>query len=736
MPIGITEEHQALHESVRGLLARHCPPAVVRATLDGGDGSGPAGAQLPPFWDRLAGAGLLGLHLPEEYGGSGAGLPELAVAAEELGRAAAPGPFLPTVLASAAIALAADTGAAKELLPPLADGTLTAAVAFDSEPLTGEPEPRGLRIRGWAGPVLSAAAAGLVLLPVTGPDGSAWAAVDADELTITPASSLDATRPLATVEAAGVVVPIQRRLDVSREAVRRLAAILLAAESVGVAGWCLTTASDHARARVQFGRPIGTFQGVKHHCADLLVAVEQAAGASWDAARAGVRGDEAALAAATAATLGPDAAVHAAKGCVQILGGIGFTWEHDAHVYLKRAMTLRLLAGRSSSWRAQAAALAASGVRRSLTLDLPAEAEAHRTEAREFLAGVHGLSEEATRAHFAAAGYVAPHWPRPWGRSAGPLEQVVIEEEIRRSGVKRPNLGIAAWVVPTLITHGTGAQRERFLGPALSGEATWCQLFSEPGAGSDLAAISTRAEQVEGGWRINGQKVWTSLAAQATHAILLARNEPLDAAHRHAGMTYFIVDMSDPGIDVRPLREITGASLFNEVFLTDVFVPDDCVIGEIGDGWAMARTTLANERVNIGSGSTFGNGVEALLRDVGDRIGGDAVLADRIGALVIEASSLALLGHRSTLRAIHGEGPGAESSVRKLLGVEHEQRVHEAGLSAYGAAGALTDGPASSWSFGFLATRSLTIAGGTSEVQRNVIAERLLGLPRDPLPGR
>jgi alkylation response protein AidB-like acyl-CoA dehydrogenase len=730
MPIGVTEEQAALHESVRGLLSRHCPPEVVRATLDAPD------EQLPAFWSQLADAGVLGLHVPEEYGGSGATLVELAVAAEELGRAAAPGPFLPTVLASAAIALAGDSRIAKELLPALADGSLPAAVAFDAAPLAAEADAEGLRVSGSAGPVLGAGTARLLLVPIAGPAGEAWAALDADTVQVEGLASLDVTRRLAQVDVPGAAVGPDRQLALGYEQVRALAMRLIAAESTGVAGWCLDTAADHARTRVQFGRPIGTFQGVKHHCADLLVATEQAAGVSWDAARAETGTDEARLATAIAATVAPDAAARAAKGCVQILGGIGFTWEHDAHIYLKRAMTLRLLAGGSAQWRARTAALAASGVRRSLTLDLPVEADPYRGQVRDFLGSLDGMPTEQIRTRFAESGYVAPHWPRPWGRGAGALEQVVIEDEIRRSGVQRPNLGIAAWVVPTLITHGTEQQRERFPGPAVAGESTWCQLFSEPGAGSDLAAISTRADRTEGGWRINGQKVWTSLAKEATHAILLARNEPLDPDHRHSGMTYFIVDMTSAGIDVRPLREITGASLFNEVFLSDVVVPDDCVVGKVGEGWTMARTTLANERINIGSGSTFGSGVEALLRDCGARLADDPALADRVGGLVAEASSLALLGHRATLRAISGEGPGAESSVRKLLGVEHEQRVHETGLTAHGTDGALTDGPAAHWSFGFLATRSLTIAGGTSEVQRNVIAERLLGMPKDPLPGR
>jgi alkylation response protein AidB-like acyl-CoA dehydrogenase len=268
----------------------------------------------------------------------------------------------------------------------------------------------------------------------------------------------------------------------------------------------------------------------------------------------------------------------------------------------------------------------------------------------------------------------------------------------------------------------------------LLGHLSWCQLFSEPGAGSDLAALSTKAEKVEGGYVLNGQKVWTSLAQTADFGICLARSDP--EAPKHAGITYFIVDMHSEGIDIRPLRELTGAAMFNEVFFNDVFVADDAVVGQPGDGWRIGRTTLANERVSMSSGASFGNGVESLIRLVA-RLGAGCPpsLAGQLGHLLVEAQSIALLGHRSTLRTLSGVDPGSGSSVRKLLGVEHEQRVQEMGMALYGADGAVLDGKAQRWEQGFLSTRCLTIAGGTSEVQRNVIAERMLGQPRDPEPG-
>jgi len=224
------------------------------------------------------------------------------------------------------------------------------------------------------------------------------------------------------------------------------------------------------------------------------------------------------------------------------------------------------------------------------------------------------------------------------------------------------------------------------------------------------------------------------LAHTADFGICLARSDR--DAPKHAGITYFIVDMHVEGFDIRPLRELTGAAMFNEVFFNDVFVPDDAVVGQPGDGWRIGRTTLANERVSMSTGASFGPGVESLVRTLARReTPGSPAWLGELGHLIVEAQSLALLGQRATLRTLSGVDPGSGSSVRKLLGVEHEQRVQEMGMSLYGADAAVLDGKAQRWEDGFLSTRCLTIAGGTSEVQRNVIAERLLGQPRDPEPG-
>ena len=266
--------------------------------------------------------------------------------------------------------------------------------------------------------------------------------------------------------------------------------MLLAAEAVGVAQWCVDTAAEYAKVRVQFGRPIGQFQGVKHRCADMLARTELARAAVWDAARAVREVDNGArVAIAAAAALAFEAAFLNGKDCVQTLGGIGFTWEHDAHIYLRRAMTLHQLAGAPDTWRIDAARAAMAGGRRSLGADLPASAEATRAELRAFLAEIKDLPANEQRARLVDEGYITPSWPRPWGRDAAALELLVIEEEFRAAKVARPGIMVGAWALPNLIVYGTREQQDRWILPTLRGEIIWCQLFSEPGAGSDLASL-------------------------------------------------------------------------------------------------------------------------------------------------------------------------------------------------------------------------------------------------------
>ncbi|MFB4309880.1 acyl-CoA dehydrogenase [Actinomadura sp. GTD37] len=728
MAIGLTEEHEALAESVRGFAERNIPATAVRAVLDADEET------RPGFWPALAEQGLLGLHLDEEHGGQGYGLLELSVVVEELGRAAAPGPFLPTVLAGAVVDASSNAKLRAELLPALADGSKTAAVALDGA-LTGRRDGDSLVVSGTSGTVLGAALADVIVLPVAADDGEQWVVVDAADLAVTPVASLDRVRRVAAVEASGVAVAADRVVDgLTTGRVRDIAAALFGAEAAGLAGWLVGTAAEYAKVREQFGRPIGQFQGVKHKAARSLIALEQARAAAWDAARAMDEGTgEAGFAAAVSAVIAVDAGVQTARDAIQILGGIGFTWEHDAHVYLRRALTLRSLLGPSKDWAAKVAGLALDGGRREVVLELDEHAQPLRERIRAEIAELAAAEDRAAR--LGDEGWTVPHFPKPWGREAGPVEQILIQQELRAAKVKAPNLGIGAWLVPSLVRYGSDEQKERFLRPTLRGEIVWCQLFSEPGAGSDLASLSMKAERVEGGWKLTGQKIWTSLAQHAQWGFCIARTDP-DAA-KHDGITYFLVDMKAAGVDVRPLRELTGEALFNEVFLDGVFVPDEQVVGEVDRGWQVARNTLSNERVSLSTGGGLGMGVPELLKFFGGREL-DAVAAAEVGRLVAQGQSIDLLGLRTTLKQLNGVEPGAEASVRKLLGVQFNQDVADYCWAAQGTAAA-TEVPMAESGIvarAMLFSRAMTIYGGTTEVQLNIIGERLLGLPRDPEPGK
>jgi alkylation response protein AidB-like acyl-CoA dehydrogenase len=367
--------------------------------------------------------------------------------------------------------------------------------------------------------------------------------------------------------------------------------------------------------------------------------------------------------------------------------------------------------------------------------ELPADDDPRRAEVRAWLRE-HPAPSPVELAH---AGYTVPHWPRPWGLDADPITQIVIDEELRRAGVSRPYnpIGIG-WAGPTLLAAGTEAQQQRHLMPLVEGTDVWCQLFSEPGAGSDLAGLGTRAERDGDEWVVNGQKIWTSLGHQARYGILIARTDP--DAPKHRGISYFICPMDTPGIEVRPIIEMTGGHTFNEVFLTDVRLPADSLVGEVNDGWRLAKVTLSNERVSLSSGGAlWGQGPSAAtLLDLVRAHGGtdDVLLRQRLAQLHIEAEILRLIRLRTVTAAIKGTQPGPEASIRKVLADEHGQRILTLAKDLAGAGGMCTDvgplgGEVGLWHHGYLFAPALTVGGGTGDVQRNIVAERVLGLPHD-----
>ncbi|HEX5365105.1 MAG TPA: acyl-CoA dehydrogenase family protein [Acidimicrobiales bacterium] len=370
-----------------------------------------------------------------------------------------------------------------------------------------------------------------------------------------------------------------------------------------------------------------------------------------------------------------------------------------------------------------------------MDFELPPDDDPRRASVRAWLAEHPSPSGR----QLAEAGYVVPHWPPPWGLDADPVHQLLVDEELRRAGVRRPvnPIGIG-WAGPTLLHAGTPEQKDRYLVPLLAGEEMWCQLFSEPQAGSDLANLGTRAVRDGDEYVVNGQKIWTSLAQFARYGILIARTDP--DAPKHDGISYLVCPMDAEGIEIRPIIEMTGSHTFNEVFFTDVRIPAANLVGAENDGWRLAKVTLGNERVSLSSGGALwgmGPTAEDLL-EVVRRHGrlDDAVLRQRAAALHIESELLRLIRLRTVTAAIKGQQPGPEASIRKVLSDEHGQHIMELAKDLAGSYGLLADvgpfgGPAELWSHGYLFAPALTIGGGTGSVQRNIIAERVLGLPHD-----
>ena len=376
--------------------------------------------------------------------------------------------------------------------------------------------------------------------------------------------------------------------------------------------------------------------------------------------------------------------------------------------------------------------------------ELPPEAEAYRATVKAWITENPSPSPRT----LAEAGYVAPHWPEPYGLDADPIQQIVVDEELKAAGISRPmNIIGIGWAGPTLIFAGSEDQKQRYLPGILAGEEIWCQLFSEPGAGSDLADLSTKAVRDGDEWVVTGQKIWTSLAQFAKYGILLARTDP--AATKQEGISYFVCPMDADGIEIRPIIEMTGAHTFNEVFLDEVRIPADNLVGEVNRGWKLAKVTLGNERVSLsGEGALWGAGPTAADLVALVRQGGgcdEPHLRQRLAAVYAEGEVLRLIRMRTVSAAIAGREPGPEASIRKALADEHGQNVMGlakdlagargmlAGTGSYGGAEALVANDI--WHHGFLFSPALTIGGGTSEVQRNIIGERVLDLPREPDPG-
>lgn len=370
-----------------------------------------------------------------------------------------------------------------------------------------------------------------------------------------------------------------------------------------------------------------------------------------------------------------------------------------------------------------------------MDFELPPEDDPRRIEIRQWLADHPSPSAD----DLVEAGLVAPHWPKPFGLDADPIHQIIIDEELKSEHLSRPMnpIGIG-WAGPTILAAGTEEQKNRYLPKLLSGEEMWCQLFSEPDAGSDLANLGTTAVRDGDEWIVNGQKIWTSFAHMSKFGILIARSDPDQPKHK--GITYFVCPMDAEGIEIRPIIEMTGGHTFNEVFFTDVRIPHGNVIGDVNDGWRLAKVTLGNERVSLSSGGAIW-GAGPTAEDLVDLVKGaggtdDPLLRQDLARLWTESEILRLIRLRTVTSAIKGEAPGPEASIRKILADEHGQNIMSMAKDMCGAGGMTSDGgplgeDPGMWHFGYLFSPALTVGGGTGDVQRNIVSERVLDLPHD-----
>jgi alkylation response protein AidB-like acyl-CoA dehydrogenase len=698
MSIGISDEHVELAKSVRQWAGECGGIEAVRAAESDAD------ATFADVWKQAVEMGIPTIGLPEAAGGGGGSVLDQVVALEACAHELVPGPLLGVAVAASLL------GETEGVAEAIGEGAVV-GLALDPALQTVWDVPNATHF----------------LVPNADDD---WFVVPAEGLTTTAAIGLDLSRRFGTVEV-DLAGPGVIALDwLEGQLVRRAVVTFAAAEAAGIARWALRTAVDYANVREQFGQKIGAFQSIKHLCAEMLETAEAVTAAAWDVASIAFAYDDGgddqwAFAADVALVTCFDGAVDNAKSCIQVLGGIGFTHEHDAHLYLRRALSLRSLVESSDVAAERLTDRAVAGVRRQVHVDLEGRDEAIRADVRAEAERLAALPADQLRPALVDNGYLVPHWAAPYGLGADAVTQVVIDDELSRAGVARPDIVIAGWALPPILESGTAEQQERFVRPSLLGEIVWCQLFSEPGAGSDLASLRTKAEKVDGGWKLSGQKVWNSVAERADFGICLARTDP--DAPKHKGISYFLVDMKAPGIEVRPLREITGEALFNEVFLDDVFVPDDCLVGEVNDGWKLARTTLANERVAMAT-SRLSKSTERAVSLAAEGL--SAVDNMRVGRSVALSSVCSLLAVRTSLRSLSGQGPGAESSVAKLLGVKNRQDGAELVVELQGAALVNPTPELQKDVWEMLNTRCLSIAGGTTQILRNVAGERILGLPR------
>jgi len=740
MTLGLSPEQQALGDAVVQFATRHAPIAETRDSFDA-----LAAGQLPAWWETLAANGFHAVHLPERLGGQGGRLIDAACVLESAGRTLLPGPLLPTVTTGAVALLADPSPSAESLLRDLASGLPAAVVLPDGGDFRARADGDGWLVSGQSDVTAGVCSAQVILVGARTDDGDlAWIVVDTQKPTAT-VESIHGTDLVCDVgilrlnDYRGLEPAALTGIDADRA--QCVAVGLVASMMAGIAQWCVEAVTAHLRIREQFGKVIGTFQALQHNAATLLINSELATAAAWDAVRAVDESlDQLQLAAAAAAVIAVSPVPDLVLDALTMFGAVGFTWEHDVHLYWRRATSLAASMGPATRWARRLGQLTCTQ-QRDMSVDLGEAESEFRAKVADTLDKALTLRNDRPgrqgdyenfeagqqRTLIAEAGLIAPHWPTPWGLDADPLQQLIIDEEFdKRPALVRPSLGIAEWILPSVLRAAPKDLQERLIPPTQRGEIAWCQLFSEPGAGSDLASLTTRATKVDGGWNIKGHKIWTSAAHRADFGALLARTDP--DAGKHRGIGYFIVDMRSEGIEIQPIKTATGEAHFNEVFLNDVFVPDDMLLGAPTDGWSLAIATMAEERSAISGYVHYDRAV--ALRRLAAEPGPDGDDAQRaLGELDAYTNAIKALGVRETIRLLDGQASGPASSIAKVAMNGLLRRTFKATLELTGRTAMVADtDPAIVEPYLHLPAELL--GGGTREIQLNIIAHMILGLPR------
>ncbi len=712
-------------------------------------------------WAEVAALGWLGLGLPEAAGGAGVALADRTALFLHGGRSLALGEYLPWVTLAGRCLAESPEHAARFV----AGERLVAAALEDAGDLPGvvaEPLGDRWRLRGVKRRVVGALSADAFVVSAGPKDQTTLFLVEAGPgVTVSAQHTIDGTRPWGelALDGAGATVLCgpERGAQVLQRAWEE-ALTALAFEAIGAAQEVLADATAYAGARYQFAKPIGSFQGVSGPLADAYVTLELArALADW-AAVAVDEQSRPSVASAAALAAATRAARTTIERAIQVAGAIGFTWEHRYHRYLRRVLWIERFAPSAAVLHERVAEALLDSSEPVPTVELLDDeaTAAFRIEVRRWISdnlptsrrgadlmaplADYEATKEAWRKRLVDHGGLVAHWPRVYGgRDASALETAIFREEAIRAHPRVSHGdGGSDLVAPLLMEYGTEAQRARYLEGIRLETEFWAQGFSEPDSGSDLASLSTRATPGPGGWVLNGQKVWSTYSPVASHLFVLARTDP--ESSRHRGITCFIVPADAPGVLIRPIRDIAGTEEFGEVFFTDVAVPDEAVLGPVGQGWSVAVMTLAIERV-IESCEDIGEldfVLDRLLDGVRDPgLAGDAATdrgtRARLGALWAQLQAVRLVQYRCLVELATSPVPPPESEILKLAWSELAQQVNGLALDLFGpheGGSARADEVARFWEFWYMMSRSVTIYAGTSEILRSVIAERILGMPR------